>query len=110
MTWKKERPIDEKDIHIGCQTCSPVTHTLEMGRVLAVGFGSCNATKDNKFIYDEQNVKDENYPTAQYLEDMAKADPDHDWRVSFYTPLHDEVYQRQGEGHWVMVESGPGFA
>ena len=110
MTFKKEKPIKEKDMHIGCDICSPATHVLEMNRILCVGFGSCNASKDGEFVYDEQDIKDDKYPTAQYLEDMANSDPDHDWRVSFFTPLHDEVYQRQGEGYWVMIESGPGLA
>ena len=111
MTFVKQKPIEENDMHIGCGTCSPVTHILEMGRILAVGFGLCNATKDGVFIYDEQDVEDgQEYPNAQWLESVAKNDPDHDYRVSFYTPLHDEVYQRQGDDYWVMIESGPGFA
>ena len=40
----------------------------------------------------------------------AVIDPDHDWRVTLFGPLHGEVYQRQGEGEWLLVESNQGFA
>ncbi len=110
MSFKKLDPVRAEDIHIGCLICSPVTPVLKMGRSLAVGFGSCHATKDNESVYDECEVKGGNYPRAQEIEDRALEDPDHDWRISFHTPMHEEVYQRQGDGFWVIVESGPGFA
>lgn len=37
-------------------------------------------------------------------------EPYRDWIIHFYAPLHEEVYQRQGVGVWVMIKSGPGFA
>jgi len=110
MPFKKLDPVRAKDIHIGCHICSPVTPVLKMERPLAVGFGSCHASKGDESVYVEAEVQDGNYPTAQDIEEMAMKDPDHDWRISFYTPMHEEVYQRQGDGFWVIVESGPGFA
>lgn len=81
-----------------------------MQAVLCVGFGDCQVTRDGKVIYTEQQIRDENYPTAQTYEDMAKDDPDHDWKIWFYGPMHEETYQRHGPGMWVIVDSGPGFA
>lgn len=42
-------------------------------------------------------------------ERVAKRDPDHDWRIVLYGPLHGEVYQRQ-DGEWLLVEKNEGFA
>jgi hypothetical protein len=41
---------------------------------------------------------------------MAAADPDHDWRIYFYAPLYEAEYQRQGDGCWVLIKKGEGFA
>jgi hypothetical protein len=49
------------------------------------------------------------WTTAQ-AEKVAKADPDHDWRIVLYGPLHGEVYQRHAPGEWVLVEKNKGFA
>ena len=43
-------------------------------------------------------------------EDVAAGDPDHDWRLFVNGPLSDYTYQRQGEGEWVLVKQGQGFA
>lgn len=84
--------------------------TMSMDRVLGVGFGSCDVTRDGNLVYDEQTVLDDNYWTGADAERTAAADPDHDWRVSFIAPLYEAEYQRQGEGHWVLVRKGQGFA
>jgi len=47
--------------------------------------------------------------TVAQAEKVAAADPDHDWRIVLYAPLHGEVYQRQ-DGRWVLVEKNDGFA
>jgi hypothetical protein len=41
---------------------------------------------------------------------MAMADPEHDWRIYFYSPMYEAEYQRQGLGVWVLVRKGQGFA
>lgn len=43
-------------------------------------------------------------------EAAALADPDHDWRIVLFGPLHGEVYQRHGPGEWMLVEKNEGFA
>lgn len=43
-------------------------------------------------------------------ERAAVADPDHDWRIVLYGPLHGEVYQRHGLSEWMLVEKNEGFA
>jgi len=83
---------------------------LELTKILAVGFGSCNATRDGLTFYDEQNVRGEKYPTAQDVENAAMTDSDHDWRISFYAPMWEAVYQRQGTAKWALISKGKGFA
>ena len=46
----------------------------------------------------------------QDAENEALKDEDNDWRIVIDAPLHNEVYQRQGKGEWVLVEQGIGFA
>ena len=86
-----------------------------MRRVLAVGFGDVVATKDGLTIYSEcefgrNNPEWEEYWNTQKVENIAKADPDHDWRINFMAPLYGAEYQRQGDGHWVLVRRDQGFA
>jgi len=116
------------------------TPTCRLDRLLAVGFGSVQVRKDGACLYDDQKwmydqcqlhgvpdpalMTDEEleaaleiagedliaYPTLATFEAQALDDPDHDWRVVFYGSLHEEEYQRQGEGSWVLIRSGMGFA
>ena len=98
-------------MHIGCLNCSPVTRILEMKRAICVGFGAAVVKMDDEVIYEENPRADfTDIPIAQTFEDMAKKEPNHDWRIWFHAPLHEEEYQRQDDGKWVMISSGPGFA
>lgn len=83
---------------------------LPMDAVIAVGFGSSRVTRDGAVVYDEQEVEDDGYWTCADAEKAAKADPLHDWRISYFAPLHEEVFQRHGDGRWMMIEKGKGFA
>lgn len=60
-------------------------------------------------------IEDPSAPEPEYwdvaeVEKLASADPDHDWRIVMFGPLHGEVYQRQGDAKWVLVEKNEGFA
>ena len=41
---------------------------------------------------------------------IAPMDPDHDWRIVKFGPMHGETFQRQVENNWVCIESNEGFA
>jgi hypothetical protein len=63
----------------------------------------------------EGSVADPNKPEPTYwdvaeAEKAALADPDHDWRIVLFGPLHGEVYQRHEAGAWMLVEKNEGFA
>ena len=103
-----------------CLTCGCGAHELlSMGRLIAVGFGSAGFTRDGVTLWDENMREHEmrteeraldDFPTVAHVEAMAAADPDHDWRIYFYAPLYEAHYQRHGDGHWVLVRKGEGFA
>lgn len=81
-----------------------------MDRPICVGFGGAGYRKDGETIWDEGDDPDADVPTVADVEKLALADPDHDWRIFFFTPLYEAEYQRQGEGVWVLVRKGEGFA
>jgi len=110
MSFEILPPVETKDIHHGCLNCGH-THTLApMDAHIAAGFGAASITKDSEYVFMSDMNSDEDPPTLQHFEDMAKADPDHDWRFSLYLPMREAEYQRQGPEQWVLVKSGMGFA
>jgi len=80
-----------------------------MDMIIAVGFGSAQVTRGKKLIFSESN-NDDDYHRLSEFEEMAKKDPNHDWRVMLDAPLRMREYQRQGDGKWVLIASGEGFA
>jgi len=110
MSFVKIPGIKPEEIHIGCPCCSSAALVASMDMIIAVGFGAAYATRDNEVIYDGREVEDENWLTVFDLEKMAAADPDHDWRIVKYTPLHGETFQRHGPGQWICIDSNRGFA
>ena len=110
MTWEKLKAIEGG--HGGCMHCGYQHEVLPMDALIGVGFGSAGVTKNGKHIFDEQEA-DGDYDacwTVQKAEDLAAADPDHDWRIYLVAPLSERHYQRQGDKHWVLYEKGEGFA
>jgi hypothetical protein len=81
-----------------------------MEMLVAVGFGSANATRDGEVVYDESQDDEAVLLTVGDIEAMAVEDPDHDWRITKYGPLHGETFQRHGPGLWECIESNEGFA
>lgn len=53
----------------------------------------------------KEGPEDEDYATCADMERKAALDPDHDWRISYYAPLYEAVYQRHGPEHWVLIEA-----
>lgn len=111
--------------HSGCLNCGGHTQTLEMDEVIAVGFGMAEVTCDGVCVLDGEAISrgelnpdpdgDEDFVggrevLVQEAEDLAAADPDHDWRIRFEGPMGGRVYQRHGDAQWVYVKRLPGFA
>jgi hypothetical protein len=107
--WKD--PIPSDNIHYGCLNCSTVQQPASLDMVVGVGFGVAQVTKDGEIIWSEApDMEFDDMPALQKFEDMAIQDPDHDWRVEIFGPMHGETYQRQGVRNWVIIESNEGFA
>lgn len=110
MTWTKLQPFSGP-VHRGCLNGSDVYDVAPMDLVISFGFGAAEVTKDDAEIYANytSDDDDDDHQLSEF-EALAAADPDHDWRVVLYGPLHGEIYQRHEAGRWVLVESNSGFA
>lgn len=112
MSWEKKPAIEAGGP--ACLCCGTPTSMFPADGWIAVGFGSAGVTCDGKDIYSEPydfDGEDESAIwTGAKAEEAASADPDHDWRIYKYAPLYEAVYQRHGEGQWVLIERGEGFA
>lgn len=105
--------IKPEELHIGCATCSSASLQADMDMRICVGFGYAALLKDDKEVWNERDNESgewEGFMTVQQAEDMAAADPDHDWQIVLHGPLHGETYQRHGAGQWLCIESNQGFA
>ena len=80
---------------------------------ISVGFGDAKLTKDGETIWEEDKTSDYSYDDCMSVaeaEELAKADPDHDWRIVIYGALSGRTYQRHGEMQWMLIERNLGFA
>lgn len=108
--WEKLPGLESKANP--CLHCPPILAKADMDKVIAVGFGSADLTRDDELVLDGERAfqRGKEVPTFADAEKLAVADPDHDWRVTLHGPLHGETYQRQGVKEWVLVETNEGFA
>jgi len=108
--WTKLPPY-QGHVHQDCLICPVPLRKAKMYKRVAVGFGFAGIEKDGEILYSEPyNASWEDIPTLMTFENMARKDPDHDWRLILDGPLHGEEYQRQGRTLWIMVKSNKGFA
>jgi len=110
MAWKKKPAIEAGGP--ACLCCGTPTSMFPMDGLIAVGFGFASVTRDGQSVYEEPNAdpEDGDFWTGADAEKAAQADPDHDWRIHKHAALYEAVYQRHGEGQWVLIERGEGFA
>ncbi len=112
LNWAQVKPLEDKQLFIGCLCCSTACRIAHADLPIAVGFGSAVLTKDDELIYSE--TQDGPVGTVADAEKLAAADPDHDWRIQKDGPLHGETFQRHAKGkyagQWVCIESNQGFA
>lgn len=110
--WKKEPAIE--GTHGGCLNCGPRPSLFPANGLIAVGFGYAALERDGKPIYTDQDWwadNDDSHPmTGAQAEEMAAADPDHDWRIVLHGPLSGRTYQRHGTDIWVLIAQDMGFA
>ena len=108
-TWEKLPAIEGK--HGGCLNCGPRPSYFPADGIIAVGFGYAGLTRDGHEVWGETEATEEaDYMTGAKAEEMAAADPDHDWRIVLEGPLSGRTYQRHGAEQWALVEQNMGFA
>ncbi len=97
---------------VACLTCGAGARSdLQMERIILTGFGDAGYSKNGEVLWSEsQSMHDDDAPSVADVEKLAAADPDHDWRIFYYGPMYEAEYQRQGEGVWVLISKGDGFA
>ncbi len=95
---------------IGCLNCGYKPSLAGMDMRIAVGFGDAVLFKDGETVWSEDGKEWDDCMTVAQAEELAAAEPDHDWRVLLVAPLSEVEYQRQGEKQWVLVRKGLGFA
>lgn len=109
-TWKKEPETEGK--HGGCLNCEPRPSFFQPDWVIGVGFGYAGLHRDGEPVWTEPNEpeSDDEYMTGAKAEELAAADPDHDWRIVMDGPLSGRTYQRHAAGEWALIEQNQGFA
>lgn len=112
MTWEKLPAIEQKNVRTACLCCGTPAAVFPDDGIIAVGFGCAQLTRDGDLVWEEPQGPDdeEEFMTGAQAEELAAADPDHDWRIMIYGPLSGRTYQRHAPGSWVMVEQNEGFA
>ena len=108
-TWAKLPAIEGK--HGGCLNCGLRPSYFPANGIIAVGFGYAGLTRDGHEVWSETEATEEaDYMTGAKAEELAAADPDHDWRICLEGPLSGRTYQRHDAGQWALVEQNMGFA
>ena len=110
MTWTKLPSVDPGPNP--CLCCPDPLAVLSMDSIVNLGHIRARLERDGEIILngeDPKRMASEDYLTVQECEDAAAKDPDHDWRIVKFGPLHGEVYQRHDAAQWVCIERNEGF-
>lgn len=94
--------------HIGSRELPTATTFADYMRALSA-LPVCPLCGGEGDVVDPLAVEPEYWDVAR-AEEAAALDPDHDWRIVLFGPLHGEVYQRHGPDQWMLVEKNEGFA
>lgn len=94
-----------------CACCPATVEKLDMHTRMYQAMGGWVIFKDGKQFYmGDFNKEFEEYPTLMKFENLARKEPDVEWRAELNLPLRSGIYQRHGENCWVLIEKGEGFA
>lgn len=108
--WTPEPPVEGK---VYCVCSGGGRDKSGEDFVIAVGFGAACVTAGGALIFVEREANEEDessYATLAMVETVAAQHPALDWRINMHGPLSGREYQRQGDGHWVLIYRDEGFA
>jgi len=118
MKWKKHKPHLKP--YIGCLNCGggEMRYNKDKNEIIASmktriynGFGGWHIECNGEIIYmPPLNKEWKDFPTLMKFENMARKNPDNDWRAVAYLAMRGVTYQRQGTNRWVLIKSNQGFA
>lgn len=107
--WLKYPALTQRP-HSGCLHCVPKPLTMPLDANPHPGFGGVSLYRDGCLMEAIYREDEADRFVVQDFEDIAAGDPDHDWTMKVDGPMSDQAYQRHGEGLWVCIEKGMGFA
>lgn len=81
---------------------------LHSESIIGVGFGWASLLKDGVAVWTQMNL--DAMITAGDAEEIARKDPEHDWRIVMEGALRGSTHQRQGDMQWVLIGKTMGFA
>jgi hypothetical protein len=83
---------------------------LALDAVIGVGVGYAALTCDGVVRYEQNGKPGSGRMTAAQAEELAKSEPDRDWRIHLVALLDDRHYRRAGAARWVLYERGYGMS
>ncbi len=86
---------------------------LGMDDMIATGCGVAEVTRDGVVVIDGEArgraAKSwDDFAYGADAEELAAADPDHDWRILIDGPFTSAIYQRKATNEWVRIGAGEG--
>jgi hypothetical protein len=83
---------------------------LALDAVIGVGLGYAALTRDGWSVYDENGKRHCDLMTVAQAEDLARREPERDWRIHLVSQLENRHYRREGACLWVLYERGHGMS
>ncbi|HEY7674732.1 MAG TPA: hypothetical protein VH867_05845 [Burkholderiales bacterium] len=78
--------------------------------VIGVGIGYAALTRDGQPVYEESGKRQCELMTVAQAEELARHEPEHDWRIHLVAQLENRHYRRTGAGLWEIYERGSGMS
>jgi len=83
---------------------------LSRDAVIGVGIGYAALTRDGVAVYEENGRPYCNLMTVAQAEELAKREPERDWRIHLVAQLENRHYRRTTDGSWVLYQRGFGLS
>jgi hypothetical protein len=77
---------------------------------IGVGIGYAALTRDGEAVYEEDGRQQRELMTVAQAEELARREPERDWRIHLVAQLENRHYRRQGAGLWLLYKRGYGMS